>query len=407
MKRTIRRLGHLGDGVADGPVFVPRTLPGEIVEGEVACGRMPSPRIATPSPERIAAPCPHYRTCGGCSLQHASDAFVETWKTDVVRSALDRQGIDATIRGIVTSPPRSRRRATLHGRRLRKGVLVGFNSRASDTITAVPQCHLVRPAILAAIPSFEALISLGASRKAEIDLAVLETEAGLDVSVSEARPLDREGLVAAVQIAEAGDLARLSWNGDLVAERRVPVIRFGRASVAPPPGAFLQATAAGEAALVSAVRDAVGGASRIVDLFAGCGTFSLPLAENAGIHAVEGGAAMLAALDRGWRQTPDLKRVTMEARDLFRRPLLPDEVSRFDAAVIDPPRAGAEAQTHELAASTVSRVAAVSCNPVTFARDARLLLEGGFRLDWVQVVDQFRWSPHVELAACFSRDHMA
>lgn len=407
MRRTIRRLGHLGDGVADGPVFVPRTLPGEVVEGDIDGGRVPAPRIVTPSPDRVAAPCPHYRTCGGCSLQHASDAFVEAWKIGIVRAALDAQGIETSVRGIATSPPRSRRRATLHGRRLRKGAVVGFRGRASGTITAIPECRLVRPAILAALPVCEALTALGATRKVGMDLAITETDSGLDLSVSGARPLDRDDLLTVVRLAAETDLARLSWNGDVVVERRPPVVRFGRATIAPPPGAFLQATAEGEAVLVSAVRAAVGDARTVADLFAGCGTFSLPLAEKSEIHAVEGSTAMLTALDRGWRQTPDLRRVTTESRDLFRRPLLPDELSRFDAAVIDPPRAGAEAQARTLAASAVPVIAAVSCNPVTFARDARLLLEAGFRLDWVQVVDQFRWSPHVELAARFSRDHMA
>ena len=179
--------------------------------------------------------------------------------------------------------------------------------------------------------------------------------------------------------------------------------RFGKALVAPPPGAFLQATAEGEAALLAAVREAVGPAKRIADLFAGCGTFALPLAEQAEVLAVEGEAAMVAAMDRGWREAQGLHKVVSLTRDLFRRPLLPDELKLFDAVVIDPPRAGAAAQIAELAQSTVKVVAAVSCNPVTFARDARVLVDAGFNLDWVQVVDQFRWSGHVELAAKFSR----
>ena len=179
--------------------------------------------------------------------------------------------------------------------------------------------------------------------------------------------------------------------------------RFGKALVAPPPGAFLQATAEGEAALLAAVTEAVGNARRIVDLFAGSGTFALPLSEQAEVHAVEGDAAMMAALEKGWRQAPGLKKVTTETRDLFRRPLEPDEFKGIDAVVIDPPRAGAEAQVHVLARSTVPVIAMVSCNPITFARDTRILLRGGYRLDWVQVVDQFRWSAHVELAARFSR----
>jgi 23S rRNA (uracil1939-C5)-methyltransferase len=187
----------------------------------------------------------------------------------------------------------------------------------------------------------------------------------------------------------------------VIALRTAPVQRFGRALVTPPPGAFLQATEHGEAALLAAVTEAVGPARRIADLFAGIGTFALPLAERAEVHAVEGDPAMTAALEKGWRQAQGLKRLTVEARDLYRRPLDADELKGFDAVVIDPPRAGAEAQTVALAGSGVPVIAAVSCNPVTFARDARVLIAAGYVLDWVQVVDQFRWSAHVELAARF------
>ena len=185
--------------------------------------------------------------------------------------------------------------------------------------------------------------------------------------------------------------------------RRPPWQGMGRARVAPPPGAFLQATAEGEAALVAAVRGLVGDAARVADLFAGCGTFALPLAERAEVLAVEGEAAMLAALDAGWRKAEGLKRIRVEARDLFRRPLQPAELDRFDAVTIDPPRAGAEAQVRELAASRVPRIAMVSCNPATFARDAEILVAGGYKLGEVRPVDQFRWSGHVELAAAFRR----
>lgn len=406
MRLTVERLGHHGDGIAAGPVFLPRTLPGEVVEGDVDGGRMAQPKILTPSPERVSAPCPHYRSCGGCQLQHAADGFVADWKVGVVRAALAAQGVEAEVEGIATSPARSRRRATLHGRRTKGGTIVGFHGRASGVLVAVPDCRVLTPAIMAAFPALEALTALAASRKSEVDLAVTDTDSGLDVAVTGALPLARETLPEAVALAETHDLARLVWNGDVVAERRPPVLRIGAGTVPLPPGAFLQATKAGEAALLVAVTEAVGEARHVVDLFAGCGTFALPLSANAEVHAVEGEAALLAALDRGWRSAGGGKKVTTEARDLFRNPLRPDELSRFDAAVIDPPRAGAAAQTHALAASRIARIAAVSCNPVTFARDARTLVAAGFRLTRVQVVDQFRWSPHVELAAAFRRDHI-
>lgn len=403
MRLTIERLGHLGDGIAAGPVFVPMALPGEVVEGEVDAGRMEAPAIITPSPDRVKAPCPHYRTCGGCALMHASDAFVAAWKQDVVRAALAAQGVEAPFRPVVISPARSRRRATLAGRRTKKGAIVGFHGRASGTIVEVPGCLLLHPDLTAALPVLGEITAVGASRKGEVALALTRGDGGLDLAVTGGKPLEQSLFSALAAMAERADLARLTWDGEVVAARRAVAQRFGAARVVPPPGAFLQATAEGEAALVAAVREAVGPARRIVDLFAGAGTFTLPLSETAEVHAVEGEAAMLAALDAGWRQAPGLHRVTTEARDLFRRPLMPDELGRHDAVVIDPPRAGAEAQMREIAASSIRTVAAVSCNPVTFARDARLLAGAGFALDWVQVVDQFRWSPHVELAARFAR----
>ncbi|ARE40643.1 23S rRNA (Uracil-5-) -methyltransferase RumA [Rhodovulum sp. P5] len=403
MSHLIERLSLRGEGLTADGITVPLTLPGEEIEGAAADGRIPSPRIVTPVPERVRAPCPHYSGCGGCALQHASDAFVADWKMQVVRRALDGQGLEAPVRPIVTSPPETRRRAVLAGRRTKKGVLIGFHARASDVIVEVPDCRLLHPDLLAGLPACEDLTSLGASRKGALALTLTRSEDGLDIAVAEAKPLEGGLFAELAGVAERHDVARLTWNGELIAERRPPRQRMGRAFVAPPPGAFLQATEDGQAALTAAVVEAVGSAANIADLFAGCGTFALPLAERAQVHAVEGSRAMLAALDAGWRRATGLKRVTTETRDLFRRPLLPDELRKLDAVVLDPPRAGAEAQVEQIAASQVPVVAAVSCNPVTFARDARMLCAAGFRIDWVQVVDQFRWSGHVELAARFSR----
>ncbi|MDR0809819.1 MAG: class I SAM-dependent RNA methyltransferase [Gemmobacter sp.] len=405
MKLTIARLGHHGDGIAEGPeglILAPGMLPGEEVEGEVQGGRLIGARIITPSPDRVKPPCPHARSCGGCLMQHARDGFVAEWKQGIVRGALQGQGLEAALRPIRTSPPRSRRRAVLAGRRTKGGALIGFHARASETIIAVPECRLLHPDLMAALPALVALLHEGGSRTAELALAVTRSLAGPDVAVTGGKPLDAGLRLSLAQVAEAHGLARLTWEGEVVALRGVPMQRMGRALIAPPPGAFLQATAEGEAALLAAVREAVGKAARIADLFAGFGTFALPLAEQADIRAVEGDGAMMAALDRGWRQAGGLHRVTCETRDLYRRPLEPDEFKGVEAVVIDPPRAGAEAQTRALALARVPVIAMVSCNPVSFARDARLLVQAGYRLDWVQAVDQFRWSAHVELAARLS-----
>ena len=402
---TIERLGHRGDGIAQGPegqVFVPQTLPGEVVEGDQAGDQLLNTRILTPSVDRVRPPCPHARTCGGCLMQHAADPFVADWKLGIVKGALAGQGLDAPLRPIQTSPPRSRRRATLAARRTRGGALIGFHARASETLVAIPNCQLLHPAILATFPALEALVVTGGSRSAEVSLTVTHSLGGPDVAVTGGKPLESELRMALARVAETFNIARLTWDGEVIALRTMPVQRFGKALVAPPPGAFLQATAEGEAALLAAVKEAIGPARRVVDLFAGSGTFTLPLADFAEVHAVESDAAMLAALDWGWRQAQGLHRVSTETRDLFRRPLEADEFKGFDAVVIDPPRAGAEAQTATLARSHVPVIAAVSCNPVTFARDARILTEAGYVPDWVQAVDQFRWAAHVELVARFS-----
>ncbi|MBY6003974.1 class I SAM-dependent RNA methyltransferase [Salipiger bermudensis] len=398
---TIERLGHQGDGIAPGPVFVPGALPGEVVEGDIEKGVMAAPRILTPSDRRVKAPCRHAKSCGGCQLQHAHDAFVAEWKVGVVRHALSAHALEAPFRPIATSSPQSRRRAAFSARRTKKGALAGFHMKGSDVIVSVPDCLLVDPKLAAALPLVEALAVLGSSRKGELSVLVTVSLNGLDVAVSGGKPLDAQLQSDLADLARQHDVARIAWGDEVALTRRPPVQRMGRAEVVPPPGAFLQATPEGEAALLTGVREAVKGARHVVDLFAGCGTFALPLAEEMRVHAVEGDKGMTAALDKGWRMAEGLKHVTHEARDLFRNPLLPEDLERFDAAVIDPPRAGAEAQVAELARAGIPRIAFVSCNPVTFARDAATLDAAGYVMDWLQVVDQFRWSTHVELVASF------
>lgn len=403
---TIERLGHLGDGIAQGeagPIFVAGMLPGEVVEGRLDGDRLMDVRIVTPSAARVKPPCPHARTCGGCLMQHASDATVADWKTASVEGALAGQGLHAPLRPILTSPSRSRRRATFAARRTKGGAMIGFHARGSDALVLIPQCQLVHPDLMAAMPGLEELVRLGGSRTQELSLMVTRALGGPDVVVTGGKPLDSALRLELARVVEAHALARLTWDGETVALRATPIQTLGKAKVAPPPGAFLQATDHGEKALLETVRDALGPQKKIVDLFAGIGTFALPLAELAEVHAVEGDPAMVAALDKAARNTEGLKPIRAEARDLFRRPLEPDEFKHVTGVVIDPPRAGAEAQVRCLASSKVPVIAMVSCNPVTFARDAKLLVQAGYRLDWVQVVDQFRWSAHVELVGRFVR----
>ena len=380
----ITRLGIYGDGIAEGPVFAAMTLPGEVVTGTLDGSTLSDVKIITPSDDRV-------------------DALVADWKTDVVAQALAAQGIRTEIRPILTSPAQSRRRATFAARRTKKGTMSGFYGRASDTVIEIPDCKLVEPELLAARDIAEALAEIGGSRKATLAVTVTTSQVGLDVQVSGGKPIDGQLRISLAGLCDSRGFARLTWEDEVIAQRAPPVQRFGAANVCPPPGAFMQTTAHGEAQLLAAVKEAVHGAKRVVDLFAGCGTFTLPLAADAEVFAVESDAQMMAAMDKGWRMAKGLKTVTHVARDLYRRPLLPDEFKKFDAVVIDPPRAGAEAQTAELIRSDIKRIAYVSCNPVTFARDVAQMVAGGFTLDWVQPVDQFRWSSHVELAAQLTR----
>ncbi len=407
MTHTIERLGQKGDGIAKGPVFVPRMLPGEVVTGQLNGDRLDDAKIVTPSDHRVKAPCPHYNRCGGCTLQHAHDDFVADWKQSVVVKALAAHGIEAAFRPIVTCDPMTRRRATFSGRRLKKGALVGFHTRASDTVVSIPNCHLLHPGLRAALPILEELTVLVGARKGEVSFAVTLGVEGLDVGITGSKPVDAVLIEALALVAQQHDLARVTVDGEPVVTRRPAAVTFDGIRVVPPSGAFLQATPEGEHALRAAVTEAVGNAKHIVDLFAGCGTFTLPLAKQAQLHAVEGEKPLTDALHLGWRQGSGLKSVTVETRDLFRRPLLPDELKRFKAIVIDPPRAGAEAQVAEIAKAQTDQIAFVSCNPTTFARDAKTLLDAGYRLNWVQVVDQFRWSAHIELAASFTAPHIA
>ncbi len=399
----IERLGHQGDGIAEGPIYVPGVLPGETVMGEVAHGIMADPRIETPSEFRIKAPCSHAKSCGGCQLQHARDDFTANWKRDVVLRALGAQGVTPPELGdVITSPPQSRRRATFTVRRTRKGALAGFHIKRSDTVVSIPNCQLVTPQIAQCLPMLEELATIGASRKAPLAVLVIEGDNGLDLTVSGGKEMDTPLRAALADFGNRHGLTRLTWDDESL-NFRPAVLTFDGIEVTPPPGAFLQATSHGEQVLREAVVEIVGKAKRVLDLFSGCGTFALPLSKRARVHAVEGDRAMTTALNHGWRMGKDLRDVTHETRDLFRNPLLPDELDRFDAVVIDPPRAGAEAQIAQMAKLKIPVIAHVSCNPLTFARDAKTLLDNGYALTRLDIVDQFRWSTHVELVGAFTR----
>ncbi len=395
----------MAEGGADGggAVFVAGALPGErvTVEGEGERPRLVSVDLA--SADRVSPICPLFGTCGGCATQHLADAPYRDWKLGLVRAALERAGLSPEIMPMVDGHGTGRRRVTLHGRRRGGSAVVGFMRPKTHELIPVERCPILKPE-LAGAPA-AALAVTQALKGSDKPLTILVTAAlgGLDVDVRGHGPARPELRLALTELASRLDLARLSLHGDVVVERRQPLQRMGQALVNPPPGGFLQPTVEGEAALAALALEAVAGARRVADLFAGCGPFALRLAEAAEVHAVESEARALAALDKAARATPGLRRVTTEARDLFRRPLLPDELRRFDAVVLDPPRAGAEAQCLELAKTDVPVIAYVSCDPQSFARDAALLRAGGHALIRVTPVDQFRYSHHVELVGVFMK----
>ncbi len=402
---TIAAIGHKGDGVAltpDGQIFVPLSLPGEEVRIARSGDRGTMTEILRPSPDRVDAPCPHFGICGGCALQHmAEPAYLELKRQSVVDAFADR-GLDVEVSPIAPIAPRSRRRAVVAVQRTPTGSRVGFRERLSHTVADASGCLIVGPAIEAAFPKLQRLADVLSFDKKGAIFTVIDTEAGLDVTVSEGKLADNRRQEAIALVIKLG-FARFSVGSDVIVEVRQPVVRFGRSSVHLAPGGFLQAVPEAEARLVAAVKAAVGKAKRIADLFAGCGTFALHLAETARVTAAESDRAALEALSRAARQTPGLKPVDIEVRDLFRRPLMAAELKVFDAVVFDPPRDGAAAQAKEIAKSKVPVVVAVSCNPATLARDARYLIDAGYRLTSCQPVDQFLWSHHVEVVAVFER----
>ncbi|AVA20560.1 class I SAM-dependent RNA methyltransferase [Rhizobium sp. CB3171] len=410
---TIQKLGAQGDGIAqgaDGPIYVPFTLPGETV----AIARVKSHgtlmSIAAASPERQEPHCRHFGpdgvngTCGGCTLQHYADAPYRAFKRQLVIDALRSKGLTPEVDELIAAHPGERRRVVFAARKTEKDMLIGFNQAESHHIVAVQECPIASAGIMSRLPAIRAVGAALAVSAEAFRISVLETLSGLDIAVDEVKKLsDKQRRSAIETVLALRGIARVSLNGEILVEPMKPMVDFGGVQVSPPPGAFTQATKPAEEAMAELVAAHVGKAKRIADLFAGSGTFSLRLARIGRVHAVEGEDKPLAALDYAARNTQGLKPVTIERRDLFRRPLMAQELKAYDAVVFDPPRAGAEFQSKELARSAVKKIVAVSCNPLTLARDLALLVESGYRITRVTPIDQFLWSSHVEVVAALEK----
>ena len=407
---NIVRLGHRGDGIADtseGSVYVPFTLPGETVTVEPVAGhpdRRHLMRIDKPSHERSGPVCKHFGVCGGCSLQHWSRAEYHLWKRSLVVEALAQANVIAPVGDLIDAHGAGRRRAVLHARRGTGDILeVGFTAPRAHHIIAIDACPILAPGLNGAIRAAWAIAETLKQTGKPLDIQTTATDSGLDIDVRGSGTLNSERLAALARVAETHGLARLTRHGELVAQRTQPLLRVGRAEVPLPAGAFLQATAEGEATLARLVVSQIGKAKCVADLFAGIGTFALHLAERVRVSAADGDTNAVKALERAAATTSGLKPIEAQTRDLFRRPYVASELKAFDAVVFDPPRQGAEAQARELAKSTVPTVVAVSCDAATFARDAKILVGGGYKVDCVTPIDQFRYSHHVEIVGKFQK----
>ncbi len=403
-------MGHQGDGEpASGSPHIALTLPGERVLARTAGDRAELVEVLAPSAERVAPPCPHFGVCGGCALQHWDHAPYLAWKVEQVRLALARERIETEFAAPFAARPGSRRRLALHARRgSREVALVGFKARRSWSLVPVAVCPISDPRLVEALPALRRLAApLFEHPKSAPTLHVTLTDTGLDVDVTgvEARSggLSADGRMRLAAVASEVGLARVTLAGEMAYGAREPVVRFGRARVALPPGGFLQAVADAEAAMAAFAVEAARGAATVADLYCGAGAFTFRLAEHAAVLAADASELAVRALTAGLATAPGLKGVRAEARDLARRPVLSSELKRVDAVVFDPPRAGAPEQVREIAASNVAVAVGVSCNPATFARDAAVLVAAGFRLERVLPVDQFLWSPHIELVGVFRR----
>ncbi len=407
---AIASMGHRGDGIAearDPAVYVPYTLPGETVEVEAVPGHPDRRRLLAvrlPSPERIAPICPHFGICGGCAVQHWSFASYRAWKRGLVIEALAQAGLNPPVGDLIDAHGEGRRRAVFHARSRGRDILeVGFAAYRSHRIVDIDRCPVLSPALDGAIDAAWDLAETVKHKGKPLDIQVTATEVGLDVDLRGSGPLPPEAMSRLARAADAHRLARLTRHGELVAQRAVPVVRVGKAVVPLPPRAFLQATAEGEASLARLVCAHVAEARNIADLFCGIGSFALRLAERARVTAADSDAGAVAALGAAAKATPGLKPVATERRDLYRRPFAEPELEPFDAVVFDPPRQGALAQAQKLARCDVPFVIAVSSNAATFARDVRVLVDGGYRLEAVTPIDQFRYTPHVEIVARLAR----
>lgn len=403
---TINAMGAGGDGIAqlpDGQIFVPFTLAGEVANVARDKNRASLVALLETSPQRVEPSCRHFEDCGGCALQHWEPSAYQAWKRSLVAASLDGRGLKYELSPLIPCEPQSRRRASFAIRKTEAGLLLGFNRHQSHELINISECAVTVPEITSRLDDLRKVAIHLADGAKPFKLTVTDTETGLDLAASGCPvPNDAARRILTPLMIELG-FARLSVEGETILEPKKPLITFGKVPVYIPAGSFLQATIAAEEAMFSLVLNHFKKVKKAADLFSGVGTFALRMAETMAVHAVENDAVALAALDRGIRYVQGLKPVSHERRDLFRRPILFKDLNVYQGVVFDPPRAGAEEQATQIAKSSVPKVAAISCNPVTLARDLAILTAGGYKIDKVVPVDQFLWTSHVETVVLLSK----
>ena len=415
-KVTINEIGGRGDGLTEvngKTIYVPYTAPGDIIDAKINGGKGRLRHIHQKSNYRIDAVCPHFIKCGGCSLQHINTEYYREWKVGLIRTALENQGLgDVKIAPMMISPSSSRRRTTFQAIGRGDGQIVfGYAEKGSHNLIDIFDCPILMPEIMALITPTKKLLSGLLKMKEKMAVSMTMGDNGIDLILKGKGDLDLNLRMDLAEFAEKNDLARISWydtspkntRHELLAERRKPYVTFEVNKVFFPEGSFLQATKQGQDALIHAMLQGIEGAHKVVDLFSGCGTFSIAAAKNASVHAVENNGEMLTALKVSANQMTGIKQVSTELRDLFLRPLLPHELNQYDVAIIDPPRAGAKHQMTEILQSDLKKLVMVSCNPITFARDVHSLTDAGYKMGAVTPVDQFLFSPHLEIISVFEK----
>jgi 23S rRNA (uracil1939-C5)-methyltransferase len=399
-------IGHRGDGeTADGH-YVPYTVPGDRVRAEFDGIRGRVVDVLVAGPTRTTAPCRHFGICGGCALQHMNAQAYNAWKIEQIGQALTQRNITGfEMKPIVSVAPQSRRRTVLTAKLTRDDdIVLGFHERASQFIVDIAECHVIDRRLESLVPQLREALVTEIPRSGQCEIGLTLTDTGIDMTLGlPGVEIDAPRRTRLSALASRLHVARLTVNGEAVTQTHAPALTWGGAHVSIPPGAFLQAVPSAELAIQTLVCEGVGNARKVADLFAGCGTFTFSLAKTAAVSAFEGDNDAVQALKDAVKHAHGLKPIVAERRDLFRRPLLPAELEMFDAVVLDPPRAGAKAQCEQLARAKVKRLAVVSCDPATFARDARTLIDGGYKLRAVTPIDQFLWSAHIELVALFER----